>query len=146
MGELLQEIEQALDRTSGKPFVRVSGKPGTPAQLRGPNPEEVRAMCALLEDHKGDKVCALDLRELHSWTDFFIIATVTSNTHLEALARHIEDFAADKGLITRGKRSGLANGWNLIDMGTAVIHLMSAPMREFYELEELWLSAGRFYP
>jgi ribosome-associated protein len=125
MAGLLQETEQAF---------------------RGPNSQEIRAVCALLEEHKGDKVCAMDLRELHSWTDFFVIATVTSNTHLEALARHIEDFAAEKGLIARGKRSGLANGWNLIDMGTAVIHLMSAPMREFYELEELWLSAGRFYP
>jgi ribosome-associated protein len=145
MGDLLQEIEQSLGRDDSAPVVRVAAKPGA-AQFRGPNPEEVRAVCALLEEHKGDKVCALDLRELHSWTDFFVIATVTSNTHLEALARHVEDFAAENGLMARGKRSGLANGWNLIDMGTAVIHLMSEPMREFYELEELWLSAGRFYP
>jgi ribosomal silencing factor RsfS len=37
-------------------------------------------------------------------------------------------------------------GWNLVDMGTVVIHLMTAQSREFYELEELWNSAGRVYP
>jgi len=122
---------------------------------RAPGIEEVRAICALLEDHKGGDVKALDLRELHSWTDFFVIATVTSSAHLQGLMRHIGDFAGQEGLaILRGRRKNSDpiplnhsnTGWELIDMGTAVIHLMSAPSREFYELEELWLSAGRIYP
>jgi len=122
---------------------------------RAPGIEEIRAICALLEDHKGGKVTALDLRELHSWTDFFVIATVTSSAHLQGLMRHIGDFAAQERLaILGGRRKNskaiLLNhsdsGWELIDMGTAVIHLMSAPSREFYELEDLWLSAKRIYP
>jgi len=115
---------------------------------RAPGVEEVRAICALLEDHKGGDVIALDLRELHSWTDFFVIATVSSSAHLAGLMRHIVDFAGQERLILPGgrhKNSG-SSGWELVDMGTAVIHLMSAPAREFYELEELWLSAGRIYP
>jgi len=115
---------------------------------RTPGIEEVRAICALLEDHKGGSITALDLRELHSWTDFFVIATVTSSAHLQGLMRHIGDFAAQERLSILGgrRKSGDVSGWELIDMGTAVIHLMSAPSREFYELEELWLSAGRIYP
>ncbi|MDR2700800.1 MAG: ribosome silencing factor [Spirochaetaceae bacterium] len=115
---------------------------------RAPGIGEVRAICALLEDHKGGDVIALDLRELHSWTDFFVIATVTSNAHLEGLLRHINDYAGQEGLAIYGgrRKSGSSGGWELIDMGMAVIHLMSAQTREFYELEELWLSAGKIYP
>ena len=113
-----------------------------------PGPEEVRALCVRLEEHRGLDVTALDLRELHSWTDFFIIATVSSGAHLQGLLRHIKDFAAETGLdILRGQtRGGGSEGWSLVDMGTAVIHLMNAELREFYELEELWNSAGRIFP
>ena len=125
--------------------------PGNPENLSRPecpDLEEVLALCTLLEEHRGGDVAALDLRDLHSWTDFFIIATVQSGAHLQGMLRHIKDFAADRGLTlfrTQGK-SDDNGGWNLVDMGTAVIHLMTAPVREFYELEELWSSAGRIFP
>jgi ribosome-associated protein len=112
-----------------------------------PEINQVRALCRLLEEHKGGEVVALDLRSLHSWTDFFIIATVSSNTHLQGMLRHIKEFAAEQGLaILRGQRKDSTDGWNIIDMGTAVIHLMTAPTREFYELEQLWLPAERIFP
>jgi ribosome-associated protein len=99
-----------------------------------------------LEEHKGADVTALDLRELHSWTDFFVIATVTSNTHLQGLVRHIRDYADQRGISLRyNRKAALEDGWSLVDMGTAVIHLMSAPSRVFYELEQLWSSAGTIF-
>ena len=112
-----------------------------------PGAEQVLAICKLLEEHKGINVTALDLRELHLWTDFFVIATVSSGTHQEGLLRHIKDFAADRGLfIQRSTQREASGGWNLVDMGTAVIHLMTAQARDFYELEELWSGAGQIYP
>ncbi|MCL1815885.1 MAG: ribosome silencing factor [Treponema sp.] len=109
---------------------------------------EVRALCTLLEEHKGDDVIALDLRGLHSWTDFFIIATVSSGTHLQGLQRHISDYAIQKGfsVLRSCRRNDESGGWKLLDLGAAVIHLMTAQIREFYELEELWSSASRIYP
>jgi ribosome-associated protein len=83
------------------------------------------------------------LRELHSWTDYFIIATVTSGAHRDGLVRHIKDFAGERGFAMRrgpGK-SGPDDGWSLVDLGTVVIHLMSSSSRSFYELEQLWSSA-----
>jgi ribosome-associated protein len=111
-------------------------------------PVYIKAICTLLEEHNGQEVVALDLRKLHSWTDFFVIVTVTSTTHLQGLLRHIRDFAAGQDLsFFRGQwKNGGENGWSLVDMGTAVIHLMTAQTREFYELEELWNSAERIYP
>jgi len=110
--------------------------------------EEVLAICTLLEEHKGGDVIALDLRELHSWTDFFIIVTVTSGAHLQGLVRHIIDYARGQELKLHGKhkKSDDGGGWSFVDMGTAVIHLMTAQTREFYKLEDLWSSAGIIYP
>ena len=109
--------------------------------------EKVRAVCKLLEDHKGGDVTAIDLRELHLWTDFFVITTVSSGAHLQGILRHIKEYAGNQGLIiqrqTQREESG---GWHIVDMGAVVIHLMTAQSREFYELEKLWDSALRIYP
>jgi ribosome-associated protein len=113
-----------------------------------PEIKQVGLLCRLLEEHNGGEVVALDLRSFHIWTDFFIIANINSNTHLQGMLRHVKEFAVEQNLaILRGQRKdSAADGWNIIDMGTAVIHLMSAKTREFYELEELWLPAERIFP
>jgi ribosome-associated protein len=114
---------------------------------KAPGIEEVKEICKTIEKHNGGGVTALDLRKLNFWTDFFIIATVTSNTHFQGLLRHIKEFADEQRItIQRKTQREESGGWNLVDMGTVVIHLMSAQSREFYELEELWSTAGKIYP
>jgi ribosome-associated protein len=104
----------------------------------------------LLQEHKAGEVVVLDLRELSSWTDFFVIAGATSNTHLQALERHVKEFAQERGIeiLRKSQRPHLpqsdslsADEWRLIDMGTAVVHLLTDNARSFYELERLWGSA-----
>ncbi|GHV75312.1 ribosomal silencing factor RsfS [Spirochaetia bacterium] len=100
-------------------------------------------LAALIRDHRGEEVIVMDLREINYWTDFFVIATVSSNTHMTGLQRHIKDYAREKGIpILRGQRKTAADDeWNLTDLGNIVIHLMSANSRSFYELERLWSAA-----
>ncbi|GHV74479.1 ribosomal silencing factor RsfS [Spirochaetia bacterium] len=100
-------------------------------------------LAALIREHRGEEVIVMDLREINYWTDFFVIATVSSNTHLQGLQRHIKDYAREKGMtILRGHRkTGADDEWNLTDLGNIVIHLMSANSRSFYELERLWSAA-----
>ena len=96
----------------------------------------------LLTDHRAADVTAMDMRQLNFWTDFFVIATVTSSTHLEGLDRHIKDFAAEKELqILRRSRIDSNDEWRIIDLGNIVIHLMTEKSRSFFELERLWSSA-----
>jgi ribosome-associated protein len=115
-----------------------------------------KALGVLLEEHRGLDVAALDLRGLNAWTDFFVIATVTSNTHQQGLERHIKDFCHEKGIDilrvspqTRQRRSAerliLDDEWRLIDLGAIVIHLMTEKARSFYELERLWEAADLIY-
>ena len=106
----------------------------------------------LLNDHHGLNVVIMDMRTLNFWTDFFIIATVTSNTHLLGLERHIKDFVRERGLeiLHRSRKPEKdaelrSEEWCLLDMGGIVIHLMSAKARSFFELERLWSAAPIIY-
>jgi ribosome-associated protein len=112
----------------------------------GPFPRDAAlGLGALLRDHRALDVTVMDLRECNSWTDFFVIATVTSGSHTQGLERHIKDFCRDRGLdILRQSprsRGNTEDDWRLTDLGTVVVHLMSERARNFYELERLWSAA-----
>jgi ribosome-associated protein len=124
----------------------LEGGPGAAERTDREDPRDaVFALGSLLRDHRALDVAALDLRECNSWTDFFIIATVTSSSHLEGLERHIKEFCRDRDLeILRRSprpRGDAEDDWRLTDLGTMVIHLMSPRARSFYELERLWSAA-----
>jgi ribosome-associated protein len=80
----------------------------------------------------------LDLRGHSDFTDFFVIASGTSDRMLQALA----DAAVDKTretLDVRGRIEGAsAQGWVLVDFGNVVLHLFSPEKRQYYRLEDLW--------
>ena len=101
----------------------------------------------LMEDHRGADVVVMDMRELNFWTDFFVIATVTSNTHLMGLERHIKDFVRENGLeiLHRSRRPKSDDEWRLLDLGGIVVHLMTTRVRSFFELERLWSAAPLVY-
>jgi ribosome-associated protein len=104
---------------------------------------------SLLAEHKGNDVVILDLRGLDAWTDFFVIAGVTSGTHMSGLERQVKEFAQDKGIeILRksAKKAAIDEEWKLIDLGTLVVHLMTEKARSFYELERLWSQAKTVTP
>jgi ribosome-associated protein len=100
-------------------------------------------LAALIKDHRGEAVVVMDLREMNYWTDFFVVATVASNAHVEGLQRHIRNYAREKGIETlrHHRKTNSDDGWNLTDLGNIVIHLMSEKSRSFYELERLWSAA-----
>ncbi|MCL2266435.1 MAG: ribosome silencing factor [Treponema sp.] len=98
-----------------------------------------RELEKLLDEHKGQDVSVLDLRAINNWTDFFIIATVTSKTHMDGLERHIKEYCHENKININGSsRKSSDDEWRLIDLGPIIIHLMTSPMREFYDLERLW--------
>ncbi|AEJ18942.1 iojap-like protein [Gracilinema caldarium DSM 7334] len=100
-------------------------------------------LAKLIFEHKGQRVVVLDLRSLHTWTDFFIISTVTSSTHQQGLQRHIKEFAQAEhiDILRRQRKAPAEDEWTLIDMGTIVVHLMTEKARMFYDLERLWSEA-----
>jgi ribosome-associated protein len=105
---------------------------------------DAAALGKLLEEHNGQEISVLDLRKISDWTDFFIIATVSSKTHMDGLERHIKDFCHENKIEIIGNSRKSRNSsdaddeWRLIDLGRVIIHLMNKRAREFYELERLW--------
>ncbi len=106
--------------------------------------EKALEIAQLMEDGKGLDVSVLDISELNSWTDFFVIVTVTSGPHWQGLYKSVKDYAAQNDMEIHQVYHKTSQGdeWNLVDLGTVVVHLMTKEAREFYDLEKLW-HAGR---
>jgi len=94
-------------------------------------------------DRKAMQVVALDVRELTSIADAFIICSGRSNRQVSAIAEHIERQLRGhkiKPLSVEGTAEG---HWVLMDYGHVIIHVFFDPVREFYDLEGLWSDARR---
>ena len=102
--------------------------------------EKAIEIARLMEDGKGIDVTLLDISGLNSWTDYFVIVTVTSSTHWQGLYKQIKEYIKDNDLEIHvtNRKSPDGDDWNLIDLGAIVVHLMSDTARSFYDLEKLW--------
>ena len=102
--------------------------------------EKAVEIARLMDDGKGIDVTLLDISGLNSWTDYFVIVTVTSSAHWQGLYKQIKEYIKDNDLEIHvtNRKSPDGDDWNLIDLGSIVVHLMSESARSFYDLEKLW--------
>jgi ribosome-associated protein len=94
-------------------------------------------------DHKVIDLVILEVKNLSSFTDYFIVCSGNSDRQVQAIAAHIEEKLGKEEihpLSIEGKREGR---WVLLDYGDVVIHVFYQPVREFYDLERLWSDAPR---
>jgi ribosome-associated protein len=100
--------------------------------------ELAQRAASLTLDRKAGDVVLLDLREISSATDFFVIASGTSDTHVRAIAEHVMEELRKDG-VRAHHVEGLESGrWALIDYFDFVVHVFHPKLREFYQLERLW--------
>ena len=92
---------------------------------------------ATLEDIKAVNPVAINVKKISSLTDFMVIASGTSDRHINAMSeRVIERLKKDvSGMKIEGQSGG---DWLLVDAGDVIVHLMPSDAREFYDLESLW--------
>lgn len=102
--------------------------------------EKAEKIKAYLTDHRCEDVEIVDMSAVEcSWTDCFVIATVSSVGHLKGVVHQLWGELNDLSLSVNNRhKSPGDDGWELIDCGDIVIHLMSSELREFYNLEKLW--------
>ncbi len=99
----------------------------------------VLQVARLLEEHLAEDTLVLRVGNVCSWTDYFVIATVRSQTHQRGLIDRVVALLKDAETPPRNShRHASGQGWVLIDCGGFVIHLMDKEKRDFYELEKLW--------
>jgi ribosome-associated protein len=110
------------------------------------DPEELLArLCAEgALDKKAEDVVILDMRGISSFTDFFVIASGTSEPQLKAIASSIRE----KVRTTTGQKPMAEDGfpgsqWVIIDYGNVIVHIFHQEKRPVYGLEDLWNDARR---
>jgi ribosome-associated protein len=93
----------------------------------------------LAENRKAENVVVLDVTEVSSITDYFVIATGTSEPHLRAIVGEITDkLRDDYDLKPKSHDGTLQTSWIVLDYFDVIVHVMRADVREHYKLEDLW--------
>ncbi len=108
-----------------------------------PDQQKLHAVVELLSDKKAENITVLDMGELSAIADYFIIATATSEPHLNALRGALEKLYLEKFSTPEHKArlegdTRAKSDWFVLDGGFGLIHLFTAKQREHYRLEDLW--------
>jgi ribosome-associated protein len=99
------------------------------------------------DNKKAEDIAILDVRELSSVTDYFVIASGTSEPHLRAIVDEITDgLREDYGLRPNAIDGTFRAAWVVLDFFDVIVHVMRADLRERYDLETLWGDAPRVRP
>ncbi len=93
---------------------------------------------------KGYDVKILDLRELATFADYFVICSADSDTQVKAIADEIDKSLRDEGIKSWHKEGYRALNWVLLDYVDVVVHVFKNESRQFYNLERLWGDAPAF--
>jgi ribosome-associated protein len=91
-------------------------------------------------DKQGEDILILDLREVTTFTDYFVICSGTSRRQLDALQSALREELkkTDEGIAPFSIEGGADSGWILADYNSVIAHLFDPEMRDFYRLEDLW--------
>ena len=101
------------------------------------------AMEAALE-RKALEPVLLDVSDQSTYTDFILLVSGRSDRHVQAVADAVADtMRAERGRVPIGSEGSRDGKWALLDYGDIVVHVFYHPVREFYDLEGLWVDAPR---
>jgi len=91
-----------------------------------------------LDDRKGQNIKTINVQGKTSITDFMVLATGTSQRHIQSLSEYVVEKVKENGFLPLGIEGEQGSEWVLLDLGDIILHLMTAQTREFYQLEKLW--------
>ena len=107
--------------------------------LTGATPLELAtAIGKTLDDKKGQAVKVLHVEEQTSITDYFVLCTGNSSTHVKALAGELEYKIELRGVKADNVEGRANNSWIVVDYGNVIVHIFSRDAREFYNLDKLY--------
>lgn len=101
-------------------------------------PDTLSRAAELAGDRKAADLLVLDLRGISSATDYFLIASGTSDTHVKSIADHVIEELKRQGVRPSHVEGLRAGRWVLIDYIDFVVHVFHPAARDFYQLERLW--------
>ena len=92
----------------------------------------------MIEKMKGENIVLLDIKDIASFTDYFIICSGTSDRMLGALSKDVGNGLRKTHRLKYKTEGDSVDGWLVIDLGDIVVHFLSTLHRDYYRLEQLW--------
>jgi ribosome-associated protein len=112
--------------------------PAFPA--REPDSPALR-VASLCQDMKANDVVVLNLKSVTDMTDYFVIASGTSDTHVRAIGEHVISEMKKEGVRVHHVEGVQQGRWVLLDFVDFVVHIFHPTLRSFYQIERLWSDA-----
>jgi len=103
--------------------------------------EIARAAVDAAANKKADDIILLDIRDVTSMADYFVICSASTDRQLKAVVEGIEEELRHDGIRPVHVEGEQGSGWVLVDYGDVVCHVLKPAEREYYRLEDLWEGA-----
>lgn len=100
-----------------------------------------RAAVDAASDKKASDVLLLDVHEVTTFADYFVICSGNNRRQIQAIAEAIDEQLSSQGASLLHREGDAENGWILLDFGDVIIHILGPKEREYYDLERLWSGA-----
>ena len=105
-------------------------------------PKELAILAAkALDEKKGKEISAIEITDITTLADYFVIATGTSTTHVGALADEAEFQLDREGVKVLRTEGHDGKRWVLLDYGSVIVHVFTQEAHDYYDLEHLWADA-----
>lgn len=109
-----------------------------------PDAISIAKICATAaDDKKASDIVILNLAELTSFTDFFVICSAPSERQVQAIVRNVEDELRKLNIRPMSIEGLETSSWVLLDLGDVIFHCFTDSAREYYDLEGCWIDAER---
>ncbi len=105
-----------------------------PAQL-------AKAIVDVASDKKAADIMLLDIRDVTTIADYFVICNGNNLRQIQAIADAIDDELREQGAKVLHREGTAETGWLLLDFGDVIVHIFGVKEREYYRLERLWSEA-----
>ena len=103
--------------------------------------EIARKAVEVASEKQATDILLLDIRDVCSFADYFVICSGESSRQLRAIYEEIEHALKKEGVLPPHIEGDVDSGWLLIDFGDVIVHIFSPFEREFYQLDKLWSQA-----
>ncbi len=100
-----------------------------------------RKAVEVASEKQANNIVLLDVRDLCSFTDYFVICAGESGRQIRTISEEIEKALKKEGVLPHHREGGTDSGWLLLDYSDVIVHIFGAAEREYYSLDELWQEA-----
>jgi ribosome-associated protein len=133
-------VTERASTTAPRPDGLPARDTAAPSSDRAPL-DLARRIVELAEDKKAADIVLLDLGELTTVADAFVICSGGSERQIAAIANGILEALRDEGIKPFGREGTPESHWVLVDFGSVIVHVFTPPERDYYELEKHWSGA-----